>query len=174
MAEGNPSLPSCKHQHVIILTAATLQLTVMHTRETLLVESQRDILPTACRTKQAQTSRRNTALDNTTYSAKCCQPLQPGADLPSQIKIKSFLKFNKRDHIIDNLLDSSRKDLKSGFPHAAMSQSPHERNVTAVSGSVKDIQILEASVHIEYFHCKTGILKVFVLFAFKTKSTSED
>lgn len=60
------------------------------------------------------------------------------------------------------------KNLKSGFPHAAMSQSPHERKVTAVSGSVKDIEILEASVHM------SGILKVFVLFAFKTKSTSED
>lgn len=37
MAECNPSLPSRKHQHVIILTAAALQLTVMYTREILLV-----------------------------------------------------------------------------------------------------------------------------------------
>ena len=37
VAECNPSLPSRKHQHVIILTAAALQLTVMHTREILLV-----------------------------------------------------------------------------------------------------------------------------------------
>ncbi len=37
MAESNPSLPSRKHQHVIILTAAALQLSVMYTREILLV-----------------------------------------------------------------------------------------------------------------------------------------
>lgn len=36
VAECNPSLPSRKHQHVIILTAAALQLTVMYTREILL------------------------------------------------------------------------------------------------------------------------------------------
>lgn len=53
------------------------------------------------------------------------------------------------------------KNLKSCFPHAAVSQSPHETNVTAVSGSVKDMQILEARVHIEYFHRKNSILKVF-------------
>lgn len=37
VAECNASLPSRKHQHVIILTAAALQLTVMYTREILLV-----------------------------------------------------------------------------------------------------------------------------------------
>lgn len=37
VVECNPSLPSRKHQHVIILTAAALQLTVMYTREILLV-----------------------------------------------------------------------------------------------------------------------------------------
>ncbi len=37
VAGCNPSLPSRKHQHVIILTAAALQLTVMYTREILLV-----------------------------------------------------------------------------------------------------------------------------------------
>ena len=37
VAEYNPSLPNHKHQHVIILTAAALQLSVMYTREILLV-----------------------------------------------------------------------------------------------------------------------------------------
>lgn len=37
VAERNPPVPSRKHQHVIILTAAALQLTVMYTREILLV-----------------------------------------------------------------------------------------------------------------------------------------
>ena len=37
MAECNPSLPSRKHQHVIILTVAALQLTVIYSREILLV-----------------------------------------------------------------------------------------------------------------------------------------
>lgn len=65
VAECNPSLPSCKHQHVIILTAATLQLTVMYTRETLLVE----VSETFCQQRAAQNRHKqeNTPLDYITH-----------------------------------------------------------------------------------------------------------
>lgn len=65
VAECNPSLPSCKHQHVIILTAATLQLTVMYTRETLLVQ----VSETFCQRRAAQNRHKqeNTPLDYITH-----------------------------------------------------------------------------------------------------------